>query len=147
MPQFARPDSTLVAGSWLEDDDTSVDMHLEIDEVTRDDGDYVKSEDLTGAGNTTAFAVGVSNVTDPVSSSGHTIRAALRKQGTAQMDVVVQLRQGYVNEGTQGTLIATLSQTNLTTSFATYTHNLSGAEADAITDYNDLQLRVVGTYV
>lgn len=147
MAQFARPDSDLVIGSWAEDDDTTDALFGEIDEAVRSDTDYVKSEDLTGAGSTSAFAVSLSDITDPQSSSGHTIRVALRKQGTAQMDATVELRQGYVNEGTPGTLIATLSQSNLTTSFAEYTHTLSAGEADAITDYTDLQLRFVGTYV
>lgn len=147
MAQFARPDADLVIGSWTEDDGTTDALFGEIDEATRDDADFDKSEDLTSAGNTSAFAVSLSDITDPVSSSGHVIRVALRKQGTAQMDATVELRQGYVNESTLGTLIATLTQANLTTSFAEYTHTLSGAEADAITDYTDLQLRFVGTYV
>lgn len=147
MAQFARPDADLVIGSWTEDDDTTDALFGEIDEATRDDADFDKSEDLTAAGDTSAFAVSLSDVTDPESSSGHTIRAALRKQGTAQMDATVELRQGYTSEASQGTLIATLSQSALTTSFTEYTHTLSSAEADAITDYTDLQLRFTGTYV
>lgn len=147
MPQFARPDSDVVIGSWTEDDGTTDALFGEIDETTQSDTDFVKSEDLTSAGDTSAFAVSLSDVTDPTSSTGHTIRAALRKQGTAQIDGTVELRQGYVSEGTQGTLIATLSQSDLTTSFTEYTHTLSAGEADAITDYTDLQLRFVGTYV
>lgn len=147
MAQFARPDADLEIGSWAEDDDTTDALFGEIDEATRDDLDFDKSEDLSAPGNTTPFAVSLSDITDPVSSAGHIIRVALRKQGTAQMDATVELRQGYVSEASPGTLIATLTQANLTTSFAEYTHTLSGAEADAITDYTDLQLRFVGTYV
>lgn len=147
MAQFARPDSDIVIGSWAEDDDTTDALFGEIDEATPSDTDFVKSEDLTGAGNTSVFACGLSDVTDPESSSGHVLRTRLRKQGTAQMDATVELRQGYTGEGAQGTLIATLSQTALTTAFADYSHTLSAGEADAITDYTDLQLRFLGTYV
>lgn len=147
MAQFARPDSDIVIGSWTEDDGTTDALFGEIDEATRDDADFDMSEDLSAAGDTTVFACGLSNVTDPETGSSHTIRVALRKQGTAQMDATVELRQGYTGEGAQGTLIATLTQSALTTSFAEYTYTLSTAEADAITDYTDLQLRIFGTYV
>lgn len=147
MAQFARPNADIVIGSWTEDDDTTDALFGEIDEAARDDTDFVKSEDLSAAGDSSVFACELSDVTDPEASSNHIIRTALRKQGTAQMDATVELRQGYTGEGSLGTLIATLTQADLTTSFAEYSHTLSSAEADSITDYTDLQLRFLGAYV
>lgn len=84
-----------------------------------------------------------------MSSSGHVIRARLAKDasGGAQIDATVQLRQGYVSEASLGTLIATLTQANVTNTFTTYSYTLSAAEADAITDYTSLFLRVLGNQV
>ena len=58
------------------------------------------------------------------------------------LDFTQQLRQGYVSEGTPGTLIASQSRTGVnTTTWTTSTYTLSGAEADAITDYTALFFR------
>lgn len=142
MAQFARPDADLVDGTWTEDDGTTTDMFAEIDEAAADDNDYVKS---VAAPSNAAMAVGLGNVTDPVSSAGHVIRVRARQgvAGGVPVDMTVELRQGYTNEGSQGTLIATLTQADVADSFTDYSHTLSGAEADSITDYNDLQLRFV----
>lgn len=148
MAQFARPISDdAQIGSWLEEGDLAVNLYESVDEVTANDTDYVKSEDLTGAGNTSVLVLNLGSVTDPGSSTGHVLRVRARKQGTAQMDMTVELREAYVNEAGQGTLIATLTQSNLSTAFADFNITLTGPEADSITDYSDLQLRMFGTYV
>ena len=55
----------------------------------------------------------------------------------------MELRQGYVNEGTPGTLIKTTTTTDLPTTWTTYPVTLLEAEAANITDYTDLFLRFV----
>jgi hypothetical protein len=84
-------------------------------------------------------------VEDPSVSSGHIIRARCKKDlsNPDAMNITVQLRQGYVNEGTLGTLIATLNQTGISTAFTTYELTLSGVEAALITDYTDLFIRII----
>ncbi|KKM94540.1 hypothetical protein LCGC14_1197360 [marine sediment metagenome] len=67
--------------------------------------------------------------------------------GGAQIDAVFELRQGYVSEGTPGTLIVSRSFPNISDVFAQDDYTLAGAEADAITDYTDLFLRVQFTQV
>lgn len=137
MPQFARPNQDVVA--WASGSFAS------IDEVAVDDNDFVQSDSNP---NNDPYVTKLSSVTDPVSSSGHVVRYRIQKPfGSAQVDLTVQLRQGYVSEGAQGTLIASWSHTNVPGGFVTWVRSLSGAEADAITDYASLYLRFVADQI
>ena len=144
MAQLAAPISTTSIGSYTDQAGGTTNIHLTIDEGTAspNDADYIRSP---SAPSNAPFVCRVTSLEDPVSSSSHVIRGRLAKEaaGGAQIDATVQLRQGYTNEGSPGTLIATLTQANVTETFTTYSHTLSGAEADAITDYTALYLRVV----
>lgn len=90
----------------------------------------------------------LSDLEDPVASSGHIIRYRYRKNttGGAQVDLTVQLRQGYVSEGTPGTLIEEWVHTNID-AITTAEQTLGGTEADTITDYTALFLRFVANQV
>jgi hypothetical protein len=80
----------------------------------------------------------LSSLIDPLSSSGHTVSYRADYGGGATSgSIAVELRQGT-------TVIASWTDT-LTGSFQTFTHTLSAAEADAITDYADLRLRFTAT--
>lgn len=146
MAQFGRPSVDTTRTGWTEDDGGTTDIFDQIDEAALDDADYIKTAAPPGSN---VYVTKLTTVVDPVSSSGHTIRVRARKQptGGAQVNLVTQLRQGYTNEGAQGTLIATLTQNDLTDAFVTGSLGLSGAEADAITNYGDLYLRIVATQV
>lgn len=140
MAQFARPDADLLEDNWTEDDGGVLDIFDQIDEVTADDVDYVH----TGlAPVNDVYVARLSDVTDPVSSTGHIIRYRYSKDAAAgaTINLIVQLRQGYVNEGTPGTLIASATHNGISETWTAGTFTLSGAEADAITDYADLALR------
>lgn len=148
MPQFARPDADITDGTWLNASASAVDMFASIDEdvSSPNDADYIES---VSAPSSAACAFGLSNVTDPLSSTGHIMRWRRGKNvaGGAQINLTVELRQGYTGEGAQGTLINSFSDTNIPDAFTTTTDTLSGAEADSITDYTDLQVRFVATQV
>lgn len=147
MAQFGRPSAdTYNADGWLEDDDTSVDMYLEIDETSPSDVDFIKSPVAPAAD---VYVTALSTLEDPQSSSGHTVRYRYQKDssGGAQIDLTVQLRQGYVNEGTPGTLIHSEAVTNIANGWTTGSFTLSAGEADSITDYTDLFLRIVANQV
>lgn len=148
MAQFARPDADITDGAWLNEAGSAVNMFQSIDEdlAAPVDTDYVESESAPAS---SAVAFGLSNVTDPASSVGHIMRWRRSKEaaGGAQIDMTVQLRQGYVSEASLGTLIKSVADANVPDSATTTTATLSGAEADAITDYTDLQLRVIATQV
>lgn len=145
MPQFARPSvDTYNSDGWLEDDGTSTDMWDEINESVASDTDYIKSADAPSAD---AYVTKLTTVNDPSPiNTGHIVRWRRRAPvvGGATVTLQVQLRMTYVNEGSPGTLIAQEAATNVTdTAFTDDSITLSGAEADAITDYANLYLRFV----
>jgi hypothetical protein len=137
MAQFARPDGTTSAANITgTPDDTN--RHTNIDETTASDTDYVYG----GNNLTSRHEVTLSDVTDPGSSTGHTFRYRIARtnsgtvDGTGNsVDVTVALYQGP-------TLIATDTAKTATGTWTTYSYTLTGTEADAITDYTALRLRM-----
>lgn len=148
--QYARPDGLTDNGGWwytttsstygLACDQTgNPSIWAQIDEVTQDNEDCCAS-DGSPDGTTDDGEVTLSSVTDPSSSTGHTLRCELGKSDTGgkQIDWDVELWQG---PSATGTLIATLSVTDVSTIDATPdTYTLTGTEADNITNYGDLHL-------
>jgi len=140
LPQFARPDADVTVTGWVEDDDTSVNMFQEIDEVAFDDTDYVKSPTPPG---TNEYEAGLTDVTDPVSSTGHIMRWRRRKQpaaGSADINLTIRLMQTL-------TQITSQADNTLPTTFTSTSYTLSAAEADAITDYTALRMEFVAAQV
>jgi|OpeIllAssembly_1097287.scaffolds.fasta_scaffold00157_8 hypothetical protein len=144
MAQFGRPSTDTTIGTYTDQAAGTTNIYTTIDETVASDTDYIRSvTDPSSA----AYVTKLTSVTDPVSSSGHTIRARMGTDvasGGNQINATVELRQGYVSEGSQGTLIATLTQNNISQgSFTDYSLGLTTTEADSITNYADLFLRVV----
>src|SRR3990167_566577 len=108
MAQFARPSTDTVREAWEEDDGTTTDIWDQIDEAIADDADFVRSALVPTSD---VYVTKLTSVTDPVQSTGHTVRFRYSKDvaAGAQIDLTVQLRQGYVSEVSQGTLIATIA--------------------------------------
>lgn len=134
--QFGRPIADAATGSW-----TTAPLFSKINEVVADDSNFITSETLSVVGNTSnADLTLTSGIADPISSVGHVIR--VRAQDTLTLGTVgtlkAELRQG-------ATLIATLTAA-LTTSYAVYQYTLSGSEADSITDYTGLFIRLYGVF-
>ena len=143
MAQFGRPEAdTYRDTAWTEDDGTTDALFGEIDESSASDTDYIKT---SVAPTSDVYVTRLSDVEDPISSSGHVVRYRYAKSaaGGAAVDLTVQLRQGYVDEGTMGTLIAEWTHTDISDTFTTQNQTLAGAEADSITDYTALYLRFV----
>lgn len=147
MPQYGRPSAdTYNADGYTDQAGGAVNIYLTIDEVTLDDADYVRS---ALAPTSDVYVTKYTNLEDPQSSSGHIFRVRYRKDSAAgsQIDIIAQLRQGYVNEAGQGTLIVGRTYTNVSETPTTDAYTLAAGEADAITDYNSLFLRVVSNQV
>jgi hypothetical protein len=146
MAQFGRPSTDTTREAWEEDDGTTASIFDQIDEVAADDGDYIRSALVPTSD---VYVTKLTAVTDPLQSTGHTVRYRYGKDAAsgAQIDIIVQLRQGYVSEGTPGTLIAAQTHTNVAVFPVAGSIVLSGAEADAITNYADLFLRFVANQV
>lgn len=123
--QLLRPDGDISSGAWLPS--TGSDLYAMLDETTADDGDYIYTT------STSTAEVSLTNAGDPAVSTGHIIRYRAKGTGT----LTVKLMQGT-------TTIATHVPT-LTTSYQTFSFTLSGAEADSITDYNNLRLQFVSS--
>lgn len=143
MAQFGRPSTDTTRDNWTEDDGTTVAIFDQIDEAVADDLDYIQTV-LTPTSD--VYVTKLTALEDPAVSTGHIVRYRYRKDAVAgdQIDLTVELRQGYVSEVSLGTLIA--SATNANIGGAAWTAGsitLSGAEADAITNYADLYLRFV----
>lgn len=140
MPQFARPSADTVRTGWTDEAGGTTSIYTGIDEVTAEDAEYIKTPTPPGGNE---FETLLTAVTDPVSSTGHIMRWRRRKQpasGSAQIDLTVRLMQG-------ATQIVSRPDTNLPGAFTDASYTLSGAEADAITDYADLRLELVAAQV
>lgn len=142
MAQFGRPSADTSIGTFTDNGGGTSNIFQAIDESSANDSDYIKS---VSAPSNAPYVTKLSTVEDPVSSSGHIVRYRYAKDasGGAQINLTVQLRQGYTNEGSPGTLIASWSHTDISNTFTDAAQTLSGAEADAITTYADLYLRFV----
>jgi hypothetical protein len=135
-PQFSRPGTLISNTGWIATAGTELwDM---LDEVVPDEAASATATPLPplpAPGN--SFTVGLAPLADPLTSAGHVIHLRGRKPQTGiRIDGTVELLEG-------GTVVATLPIANLASvTWTDYSYTLSPAEADAITDYAALQLRV-----
>lgn len=144
MPQFGRPSAdTDNSGAWVDEAAGSTNIWDGIDEVAASNADFIESP---SAPVSDVYVTALTTIEDPVSSTGHTVRWRQGKDATggATVTLTVELRQGYVSEGTPGTLIATAqSAGTVEDTFTDKSYTLSAGEADSITDYSSLFLRFV----
>jgi hypothetical protein len=142
MAQFARPSADTSIGGYTDQAGGTTNIYGTIDETVASDADYIKS---ALAPSNAPYVTKLSNIEDPVSSTGHVVRYRYAKNaaGGAAINLTVQLRQGYTNEGSPGTLIKEWVHNDISETAATQAQTLSGAEADSITDYTALYLRFV----
>lgn len=132
--QFLRPTSDVSAGDW-----TATPLYAKIDEVTADTADFIQSVNFNNkpAAATSTCEVSLGSGTDPSSSINHTIRyKAMETTTSGMMDLTVSLKQG-------ATVIASWAENGLSNAWTDFYHTLSGAQADAITDYSALSVEFV----
>lgn len=130
---IAYPDADITDGGWLNELASATDLYASIDEIwPADDDDYIMS---SGAPSADACTVGLSNVSDPSSSTGHLVRYRYGKRNaTTTIDLTVRLLQGAVT-------IASWDHTDIAVAPADAEQTLTSGQADAITDYSDLRLQ------
>lgn len=130
--QYARPD-----GASAVVDQCSYSFsgtYVDIDEVIPSNADYVSCEGAMAGGFAAAMRqFTLSDVTDPVSSSGHILRWRCL-QGGSNNYFAVALFQGISTE------LASVS--GLACDGSTETYTLTAGQADAITDYSNLEISV-----
>ena len=146
MPQFGRPSADTSIGNWQDDGGGTTNIFQSIDEVVSSDTDFIRSE---LAPSNDPYVTKLSTLEDPLVNTNHTIRYRYEKDAPtgSQIDLVAQLRRGYVNEGSPGTLIHQATHVNIPNGWTAGGFTLSGAEADNILDYDDLFMRFTANQV
>lgn len=134
--QFARPNADGANINWTPS--TGTVHYVLVDEVVPDDSDYVSVG--TGFAPSPDETYGLSSITDPGASDGHTIWVRA-KQASGTTSITVNLYQG--NPNAFGFTFVAAGTFSLTTSFADYSYTLTAAEANSITDYSDLWFDLV----
>ena len=131
MAQNSYPDADVSTTGW-----TTAPLWSKVDDAPGSgDADYIDAAVRSGDA---TCELELAEPTDPLSSSDHIIevRAKYTTNNSRVGAVQVALYEG-------ATLRATLAMQTLTTSWATYSYTLSGAETDALT-YSDMRLRITG---
>lgn len=120
-------------GDWQTNGGATTNIYQAIDEEPASDSDYIAHSAISGT-----YVLALGSVTDPASSASHVIRMRVWRTSTSS-SLTVQLRQGATNiTGAQAVAFVGSS------SWADFFYTLSGAEADAITNYGDLDLALAG---
>ncbi len=134
MAQFGRPDSDIAKGSWSPYPASPTTLWDKLDEETQNgDTDYAVSSTEEDE-----FEVGLADVTDPTVGTGHYIRCYAKAPGGggAKERLTISL---YEN----GTQRAASSSTDVDrTAYGLIEHNLSEAEANSISNYANLRIRI-----
>jgi hypothetical protein len=145
LAQYARPSADTTRDNWEADDGTTTDIFDHIDEVGADDATYIRTG-LTPTND--VYVSALSSVTDPQSSSDHVLHLRYGKSASGErIDLVSETRQGYTNEGSQGTLINTKTFTDIPTGWTTDADTFLAEEANAVTAYGSLSQRLVANAV
>jgi hypothetical protein len=136
MTQYASPNSDNVDGSWYKPGGGQGALNAQIRKDTGD-GTYITSED-DGSTDTCVFEI--QNGDDPASDSDHIVRYRARSTNSMFMGVV-PLTVALYQTGLAGDEeIWSNTNNSLATSLTDYSFTLDPNEADAISDYDDLQL-------
>jgi hypothetical protein len=142
--KFGRPSSLIAAGTdlWKDEVGGSTNIYNSIDEVSSSDADYIVSQTNPGGSD---IIFGLNQVTDPQSSSGHVIRFRYSKDASAGKQIDMTLQIG--DSTTADCLSPGPTFTDVSSTWTEYSYTLSASEADCITDYSTLQVKVSATGV
>jgi hypothetical protein len=126
--RYSYPTADTTAGPWAAS--SGSDLYAMIDEETPSDLDYIAASG-TGTGKFKILPV-----TDPGASTGHVVN--YRIWSPVAGNAKVRLVQG-------STTVAEWTHTSLPATATLYSQSLTGEQADAITDYDDLYLEFEAT--
>ncbi len=133
MTQYAYPDADVSTTGW-----TTAPLWSKVDDAPGS-GDADSIDAAVRLADATC-ELGLAEPSDPSSSSDHVIevRAKYTTNNSRVGAIKVELVEGSTVRATLGA-----SWQTLTTSWATYSYSLSGAEADALA-YSDMRVRITG---
>lgn len=139
-PRYAYPTADVTDGSWLNEAGSATNLFASVDEAdVPTDSDYIQS--ATGP-SSDMVELSLGSVPDPRSSANHVLRYRVRLDAAGQsVDITTELRQGTAALSTPASFATTISSATE----ATTAQVLSAAQADAITDYSSLRLRITAT--
>jgi hypothetical protein len=127
--QIARPDSDITPGLWtFAGVPAPTSLFDAINETVGDDNDYI-----TNPTDNTECMLGLSDLVDPNSSSGHIMRWRDDDSAGQGANLSVNLYQGV-------TSIALSIQPCSSGTFGSHSYTLTANEANSITDYSDLRV-------
>ena len=141
--QLGLPVADLVTTGWAKDDATNYFEDVNDGEVPDAASTAIRSPNNPVA---SPISFDLTSLTDPTNDRLHTVAVGWQREtGTRVLTLDIQLRQGYVNESTLGTLIASSGAITASTTagWAGSILQLTPTEADNITDYADLQIRLL----
>lgn len=146
MAQVARPDADVSAGAYTPTPSSPATLFDKVDEAVADDADFFSSE---LAPTSSVAIIGLQSLSDPLSSVDHVLSYRYRKDASAgaQINLTVELVQDPEGDSGGLTVIATQTHTDISNTWTQNDYTLSGAEADAITDYSDLGVRITANQV
>jgi len=135
LPQFARPSADVTTGGWTPYTSVPGTLYVHIDEIVRNDADYIYSPLSPNGAN--LVEVLLSTVTDPQSDQDHWVRYSYQKNSAVGqvIDLTFALLQGT-------TVIASWTHLDIPATWQQQNQLLTPAQAAAITDYSDLRIRV-----
>ena len=138
MVQIARPNTDVSAGGWEpQGSSAQTTMFESLDEVTANDGvDYIEALD---GENITGEVTLDGSITDPGGNTGYFLRCRMQGNGTGGPErVQIALFEGATQRAISG---------NFTNrgSWADKFYELTTGEADAITAFTDLRLKIISS--
>lgn len=134
MAQILSPISDITVGTWRDNGGGSTNIYLAVDEVSFNDSDYISTT------SSDTYECRLAVATDPKTNVDHIFRVRFRSDGSAAPERLnIDLVQGT-------TIIASLNNnTNRDTAFIEVNYTLLSTEADSITDYSNLRIRVTSS--
>ncbi len=131
MPQFGRPDSTILVNNW-QNELLANNLDVSIDELTPDDLDWIRCQSLN-AGTSGRCEIGLSNVSTPDTGT-RTLRLRARKSGGDFGTLNIFLYEGAVERQSWSQVLPGV--------YTQYDFTVTAA----ITDYTDLRVKFDVTY-
>ena len=132
MVQSATPDSDISAGLWEPIGGEST-LFAAVNGAT--DDDYIEALN----GENTTCELGLTTVTDPEVATGHILRVRLQGTGSGGPE---RLQIALFEGATQRAISGNLSNRG---SWDTQTYTLTAGEADSITAYSDLRIKLISS--
>jgi hypothetical protein len=147
MARIATPISDVYkSAGWQTQSGNTMSLYSVLGGETPDDSSYIASPESPSEA---VYVCDLSSLVDPGVKSGHylAIRASTDRAEGQTFRLIQELREGYVSEAQPGRLISKQEVLVSGLAWVTYETGLSRHKVNAITDYTNLQCRVVVSIV